>query len=54
MAKYRVYVCLEAEYDDIEADSEDEAFIIASDAAMNGENWQWNAEEIIKEDDKDV
>ena len=29
--KYKVHVILEAEYDDIEADSEEEAFIIASD-----------------------
>lgn len=29
---YKVWVCLEADYDDIEADSEEEAFQIASDA----------------------
>lgn len=38
---YRVWVCLEAEYDDIEADSEDEAFLIASDAAMSGGSWDY-------------
>lgn len=38
---YKVWVCLEAEYDDIEADSEDEAFLIASDAAMSGGSWEW-------------
>ena len=36
---YRVWVCLEAEYDDIEADREAEAFEIASDAAMAGASW---------------
>ena len=46
MPKYRVWVCLECEYDDIEADDEEEAFIIASDAAMGGGSWMWNVEEI--------
>ena len=41
---YKVYVCLEAEYDDIEADSEEEAFLIASDAAMSGGSWEWRVE----------
>lgn len=40
MAKYRVWVRLEAEYDDIEADSEEEAFEIASDCAMGGGSWE--------------
>ena len=34
MVIYKIWVCLEAEYDDIEADSEEEAFLIASEAAM--------------------
>ena len=38
---YKVWVCLEGEYDDIEADSEEEAFRIASDAAMAGGSWEW-------------
>lgn len=38
---YKVWVCLEAEYDDIEAESEEEAFQIASDAAMSGGSWEW-------------
>ena len=38
---YKVLVCLEAEYDDIEADSEEEAFQIASDAAMSGGSWKY-------------
>ena len=41
--KYKVWVCLETEYDDIEADSEEEAFQIASDAAMAGGSWEWTA-----------
>ena len=44
--KYEVWVRLEAEYDDIEADSEDEAFEIASDAAMSGGTWQWEVHEV--------
>ena len=35
---YKVWVRLECEYDDIEADSPEEAFHIASDAAMDGGN----------------
>lgn len=38
---YHVWVRLECEYDDIEADSEEEAFQIASDAAMSGGSWDW-------------
>lgn len=41
---YKVWVCLEAEYDDIEADSEDEAFLIASEAAMSGGSWDYRVE----------
>lgn len=46
---YRVWVCLEAEYDDIEADSEAEAFAIASDAAMAGGSWEWRVEPVEDE-----
>lgn len=41
---YKVWVCLENEYDDIEADTEEEAFNIASEAAMNGGSWQFTVE----------
>lgn len=41
---YKVWVCLEAEYDDIEADSEEEAFLIASEAAMSGGSWEFRVE----------
>lgn len=46
MAIYKVWVRLECEYDDIEADSEEEAFQVASDAAMNGGSWDYHVEEI--------
>jgi hypothetical protein len=46
MKKWRVWVCLEAEYDDIEAENENDAFIEASDAAMMGGSWQYEVEEI--------
>lgn len=40
MSIYKVWVRLEEEYNDIEADSEEEAFKIASDYAMSGGSWQ--------------
>ena len=40
MSIYKVWVRLEEEYDDIEADSEEEAFEIASESAMSGGSWQ--------------
>lgn len=51
---YRVWVCLESEYDDIEADSEEEAFQIASDAAMSGGSWDWTVEPIGEDGDGDA
>ena len=51
MPRYKVWVCLEAEYDDIIADNEEDAFIQASDAAMSGGSWSWNAEEIAEEEE---
>lgn len=48
---YKVWVCLEAEYNDIEADSEEEAFIIASEAAMGGGDWSFKIEK-QEEDEK--
>ena len=38
---YKVWVCLDAEYDNIEADNEEEAFQIASKAAISGGLWEW-------------
>ena len=46
---YRVWVCLEAEYDDIEADSEEEAFEAASEAAMGGGSWSCRVEKVESE-----
>ena len=46
MKKYKVWVCLECEYDDIEADSEEEAYLIASEAAMDGGSWEYTVKEI--------
>lgn len=51
--KYRVHVILDETYDDIEANSEDEAFIIASDFAMDGGNWWYEIEDVIEDDDDD-
>ena len=46
MAIYKVWVRLECEYDDIEADSEEEAFQNASDAAMDGGSWDYQVEKL--------
>ena len=48
---YRVWVCLEAEYDDIEAENEDEAFQIASEAAMSGGSWDFVVEPMEEENE---
>lgn len=46
MPKYRVWVCLECEYDNIEAEDEDEAVLSASEYAIEDANWKWFVEEI--------
>ena len=46
MRVYKVWVKLEEEYDDIEVDSEEEAFVIASDYAMSGGSWEYEVEEV--------
>lgn len=51
MKRYKVWVRLEEEYDDIIADSKEEAFLIASDAAISGGSWYYSVEEI--EDDNE-
>jgi len=52
MKKYKVWVRLECEYDDIEAEDENDAFLQASDYAIGGGSWDWVVEEIedLKED----
>ena len=40
---------MENEYDDIEADSGEEAFQIAADAAMSGGSWQYTVEQVKEE-----
>ena len=49
---YKVWVCLECEYDDIEADSEEEAFQIASEAAMSGGSWEWTVSPVEADDNE--
>lgn len=48
---YKVWVCLEAEYDDIEADSEEEAFEIACEMAIEDDEWWYRIEK--KEEDEE-
>ena len=50
---YKVWVCLEAEYDDIEADSEAEAFMIASEAVMGGGDWSFRIEKQEEDERKE-
>lgn len=40
MKRYRIRVCLECEYDDIEAENEEDAFLQASEDAMSGGSWR--------------
>lgn len=49
MPLYRVWVCLEGEYDDIEAADEDEVVLSASERAIEDANWKWFVEEIEDE-----
>lgn len=49
MTRYKVYVELIEEYDDIEAETEEEAMEIASDYAIKGGSWYMTAEEIEEE-----
>lgn len=48
---YKVWVCLEAEYDDIETDDEVEAFEIASEMAMEGGDWSYRID-TVEEDEE--
>lgn len=50
MAKWKVWVCLECKYDDIEAETEAEAFHIASDYAMGGGSWDYFVEKMEEHD----
>ena len=49
MSLYRVLVRLEGEYDDIEAEDEEDAFLQASEYAIEGASWTWYVEEIEDE-----
>lgn len=53
MNRYRVWVCLEADYDDIVAPDEESAFIEASDSAMEGASWQYKVELVEEGVDED-
>ena len=51
MSRWKVWVRLECEYDDVEADSEEEAFLIASEDAMSGGSWDYSATPVEEEDE---
>lgn len=51
MKKYKIRVILDEYYEDIEAESEEEAFLIASDFALSGGSWQYVVEEVEEEED---
>ena len=50
MPVYRVHVCLDCTFDDIEADSPEDAFILASDDAMMCGEWEYEVEEVTDAD----
>ena len=52
MKKYKVWVQLSEEYDDIEAENEEEAFVIASNYAMQGGCWEYDVEEVTEESEE--
>ena len=53
MAKiYKVWACLEGE-GEVEADDENEAFVLFSDDLMVCGGWQWTVEEIGTKDDNE-
>lgn len=53
MAIYHAKGSLDFDFEDIEADSPEEAFIIASDAAMSGGSWYYEADEIRSESEEE-
>lgn len=54
MKKYRIWVQLEGEYDEIYAENEDDAFEIASDYAMSGGSWDYEIIECEDVDDNEI
>ena len=50
MKTYTVWVKLECEYEDIEAENEEEAFRIASEYAMSGGTWNYEVRENREEE----
>lgn len=51
--KYKVFVRLEGEYEDIEADNPEEAFIMASDFAIGGGDWMYDVVPLEEDGDSD-
>ena len=49
MPIFKVWVRLEAEYDEVEADNEEDAFLIASEDAMGGGTWDYTVEKLDEE-----
>ena len=52
--RYKVWVRLETEYDDIEANSEDEAFLIASEDAMSSGSWDFTIEPVEDSEEEEI
>lgn len=46
MKKYTIRVIIEEVYDDIIAESEEQAFLIASDFAISGGSWAYEVEDV--------
>ena len=52
MKKYKITVILECTYDDIIAKDEEDAFIQASDSAMQGGDWCYDIEDVEEIDEE--
>ena len=49
--KYNVHVKLDCSYDNVEAESKEEAFEIVSDSAIAGGAWNYHVEKIEDEEE---
>ena len=49
MKRYKVWVCLDCTYNDIEAEDEDDALLQATEYAIEDASWKWLVEEVEDE-----
>ena len=53
MKKFNIRLILTADFDDIEAETEEQAFIIACEEAKRQDSWSWGYDIIDEEDTND-